>query len=180
MKNHHTIFCLIVLAILTMSFIHQNGWYLFDSNKYKMFFPKRPDDQVQTVQTAIGELKMNVHMYEAPENETDDNFTYGIIETDYPDTVINSGKKDILDKFFRNSIDGAVKNVNGKLLTESNIQLNGFPGREFRVDYKDGLAVITMRAYLVKNTMYMLQTITETKKDHNAAIGKFMNSFTLK
>jgi hypothetical protein len=70
--------------------------------------------------------------------------------------------------------------VHGKLLSEKIIQINGFPGREARIDFRDGLAVITMRAYLVKNKMYILQTITETKKDFNKSIGKFMDSFKLK
>jgi hypothetical protein len=55
-----------------------------------------------------------------------------------------------------------------------------YPGRKFRVDVQNGVAVMTMRAYLVRNKLYMLQVITETKKDLNKSIEKFMNSFSLK
>jgi len=49
-----------------------------------------------------------------------------------------------------------------------------------RIDFKDGLAVIRMRYYLVKNRLFMLQIFTETKKEQNKSIDRFMDSFKLK
>jgi len=180
MKKINALLSAFILSTLIMSFVHADDWVLFEDGYCKILFPKTPDDQTENTNTAIGALTMHIHMYQVPDGAMDDNFLYGVIETEYPDSVINSNKKELLDKFFRNSIDGAVKNVNGKLLTETKIQLDGFPGREFRIDFKDGLAVITMRAYLAGNIMYFLQTITPTKKDHNKSIGRFMDSFVLK
>jgi hypothetical protein len=37
-----------------------------------------------------------------------------------------------------------------------------------------------MRSYLVKNRMYVLETVAERKNDANKASDRFMNSFTLK
>ena len=158
----------------------QEDWISFEGHGYKMLFPEKPKDETRTINTALGELKMNIFMYEVQDELKDDNYTYSITEIEYPDSVINSDKKDILDKFMRNCVDGSVNSVHGKLLTETVIQLNGFPGREFRIDIKDGFAVVTMRAYLVHNTMYILQIITNAKKDFNKSLGRFMNSFTLK
>lgn len=171
---------LVLSATLFTSFISRDGWFQFEDANYKVLFPQKPSDETDTVATALGTLKMNIHMYEVPPTVTDENFTYGVIQTDYPEGAIDVRKEELINKFFRGSIDGAVRNVNGKLLTESTISLDGYPGREVRVDYNNGVAVITMRMYLVKNTMYMLQTITGTAKDHNPSIGKFMNSFALK
>jgi len=180
MKKHTTPVCILISAVLTMSFIHQNGWFLFETGHYKVSFPKKPSDHTQIANTELGKIKMSVYTYDPPDNELDDNYTYAILENEYPDSLMNSDKKDLIDKFFRSSIDDAVQNFKGKLLTESKIQLNGFPGREFKVSLDNGAAVLTMRFYLVKNTMYMLQTITGAKKDRNPSIGKFMDSFTLK
>jgi hypothetical protein len=102
------------------------------------------------------------------------------ITSEYPDSLINSGKTELLPQFFRNSIDGAVRNVQGKLLSEKNITINGFPGREVRVDYQNGTAIIKMDFYLVHNEMIMLQTITEPSKENNASELKFYASFKLK
>jgi hypothetical protein len=180
MKKINALLGAFIFCTLVMSFVHADDWVLFEDGNCKIRFPKAPANQTQTTNTAIGPLQMYIHMYEVPDGTMDDNYLYGLIETEYPDSVINSDKKELLDKFFRNSIDGAVSNVNGKLLTETKIQLDGFPGREFRIDFKDGLAVITMRAYLAGHIMYFLQTITPTKKDHNKSIGRFMDSFAFK
>ena len=168
-----------ISCILLMSFINPDDWFLFEAKNCKIYFPQKPTEQSQTIVTAIGELKLNIYMYQVPDNKEDDNLVYGLIESDYPDSLINSNKKDILDNFFRNSIDGAVNNVHGKLLSESKIQLDSFPGREVRIDFRDGLAVLKMRIYLVRNKMYMEQTITDTKKDFNKSIDRFMDSFKL-
>jgi hypothetical protein len=179
MKKFRILAGVISLAFLVMSFTSFNDWFLFETKNCRIYFPKKPNDQPQIIKTAIGELKLNIYMYEVPDSIKDDNLVYGLIITDYPDSVINSDKKNILDVFFRNSIDGAVSNVHGKLLTESVIQIDGFPGREIRVDFRDGLAVIKMRFYLVKNEMYIIQTITDTKRDFNKSINRFMDSFEL-
>ena len=89
-------------------------------------------------------------------------------------------KKEILDDFFKKSIAGSLNNVQGKLLSEKVIELGKYPGREIRVDFQNGLGVIKMRIYLVKNTMFMIQTITDTQKQYNKSVDKFMNSFQLK
>jgi hypothetical protein len=93
---------------------------------------------------------------------------------------MNYSKTEKLDAFFRNAIDGSVKNYHGKLLIEKIIEFEKYPGREIKVDFKEGLAIVKMRCYLIKNRMYILTTITETKKDFNQSINKFMDSFTLK
>ncbi len=164
-----------------MSFVKPDGWYLFQSEQYgyKIEFPKEPTENPQVVNSEIGELKMNIFMYDASKVGKDDNLIYMINYTEYPDTSINSKRTEILDDFFRNSIDGAVKNVRGELLSEKIIKIGEYPGREIKIDFKDGMAVIRMRLYLVRNKMYLLQTITETKKDFNKSITKFMDSFEL-
>jgi len=179
MKINKVSLGLLVLTTLTISFINPDDWFLFETKNYRIYFPQKPTDQSQIINTAIGDLKLNIHMYQVPDSIKDENLIYGLIETEYPDSVINSDKKEILDNFFRNSIDGSINNVHGKLLTETKIQIDTFPGREIRVDFREGLAVIKMRFYLVKNKMYFLQTITDTKKDFNKSINKFMDSFTL-
>ena len=170
---------LLFVTILSMSFVHPNDWFLFETKDYKIYFPQKPTDQSQTINTALGYMKATTYMYEVPEGVKDDNLVYSVTQTQFPDSIINSDKTEILSTFFRNSIDGAIKNVRGKLLQETIIQIENFPGREIKVDFRDGLAVITMRFYLVKNTMYYIQTFTDANKDFNNSIDKFMNSFTL-
>jgi len=171
---------LILITFLTTSLIAQDKGFLLETDKYRITFPGKPVEQVQPVQSELGELKMYIHIYEVPNDIDDGNHTFGMIESAYLADVISSDKKELLDKFFRGAVDGSAKNINGRLLTESRIQLNGYPGRQFKVDYQDGLAVVTMRCYLVKNVLYMLQVISEGKRDDNPANKKFLDSFILK
>ena len=102
-----------------------------------------------------------------------------IMQTDYPDSLVHSDFKDQLKSLFDNAVEGGVSNVKGKLIHQKDIEINGYPGREFSIDYNDGEAVMFIKTYLVKNRMYMLQTITNTGKYPNEDITKFMQSFKL-
>lgn len=174
---------IIIFSILTaiMSFKSFNEWYQYDSSEFKVLFPKIPTTTIKKVNTEAGEIQMQVYMYNASKDETDENLIYGVSSSEYPKKHIESHiEHDNLKTFFKNSIDGMVNNVKGKLISESIIKLDNFEGREIKIDFKDGLAIIRMRIYLVKNTVYFLQTITKTEKDNNKLITKFMNSFSIK
>ena len=108
----------LILLALT-SFIKPKKWFVLESEQYgyKIEFPRKPSESPQVVNSAIGELKMNIFIYDASETGKDDNLVYMVSYTEYPDTLINSENTEILADFFRNSIDGAVTNVHGKLLS---------------------------------------------------------------
>jgi len=93
--------------------------------------------------------------------------------------LINSGNDNELDAFFKNSIDGIVNNFHGKLVSESKTAIQGFPGRQVKLDIQQGKSVMNIRLYLVKNRLYMLEIVTAADKDDNSSIEKFMNSFEL-
>ena len=103
-----------------------------------------------------------------------------IAETDYPDSSIHSDKTEILDKFFRGAIDGALKNLNSDLIKEVPGHVGKYPSRSIEIDYKKGLAVIKMELILCKSKLISIQTITETKKFSNPSVDKFFDSFELK
>ena len=147
--------------------------YKSAEGKFTAEFPKKPESQKQVINSEVGELTMNIVMYDASKDD-EANLVYMINYTDYPDTLINSDKKETLESFFRNSTDGAVKNVHGKLLSEKIISVGDYPGREIRIDFQNGKAVITSRVYLVKNRMIMLEVITGTKNDFNKRINQFL------
>jgi len=179
MKPIRNVFTGMIMLLFTMSFATIGDWFLFDSKEFSIEFPKQPAASSQNINTAIGDLKMDIFMYDASK-DGDENFLYGLITSEYPDSLINSKKVEILPTFFRNSIDGTVKDVQGKLLSEKVIEINGFPGREVKVDFQNGLAVIKMRMYLINNKMIVSQTITETSRDNNPGVLKFHDSFKLK
>ena len=176
----------LVLTIISSVSIHHgcsqsSDWQLFESkeNGFSILFPREPEVNPQIVNTEVGELTLDVYMVEVNDQSKDDNLVYSVICTEYPASIFQNPTEETFKLFFRNSVDGAVNNVHGKLLSELIIQFDGHPGREIKIDFREGLAIITMRMYLIDNKMYMIQTITETHKDFNTSIGRFMDSFKL-
>jgi hypothetical protein len=154
-------------------------WTPLETKVFKISFPIKPIEDIQTVKTEIGDLRVKNYTYDVPSFEPDPNIMYSVAETDYPDSLINSYKTELLDQFFEESIKSILNSVQGRLLVESNMSIDDFPGREIKIDFHNGLAIIKVRMFLVKNKMIMLQTITYSKNDLNNSVDKFMNSFSL-
>jgi hypothetical protein len=162
-------------------FILSTKWYLFESKScgYKIEFPQKPNESPQEVNSEIGKLKINMCMYGVPEGVKDDNILYMVSYTEYPVSKVNSDNKQQLESVYKNSMNAAINNVHGKLISEKGVTLKNYVGKEIKVDLKEDKAVVKMQFYLVKNKMYMIQVFTEIKKDSNPSINQFINSFDL-
>src|ERR1022692_60301 len=169
----------IVAATALFSFRSGGEWIMVAADNCKIYFPQRPVDQMGTVATDKGELKVNIYSYKAAAKAKDENLAYVLSVTQYPDSVILLENQDQTEAFFKNSVDGIVNNYHGKLLSQSNTTIQGFPGRQVKLDLQQGGAIMNIRFYLVKNTMYMLETITTAVKDPNNSMKRFMNSFEI-
>jgi hypothetical protein len=180
MKKIIWVFTLLLIFIGSSSFDHEKSWNAFETADVRLMFPGEVSTESNVVDSDVGKLEMKLTMYDASQDKEADNLVYGFFSTTYPDTAIHSDKKETLPRFFRGAIDGAVKNVKGKLLAEKEISIGKYPGREIKVDLNEGEAIIRMRCYLVRNVMYIVQVITLTQKEGNASIGKFFDSFSLK
>src|SRR6187399_2489601 len=99
MKQIRNLFAGVAILLFTMSFENIDDWYLFDSKEFSIEFPKKPTSSTQNVNSAIGELKMDIFMYDASK-DNDDNFLYGLVTSEYPDSLVNSSKTEILSTFF--------------------------------------------------------------------------------
>ena len=160
--------------------VPQADWLVYNAKDWKVNFPDAPVQSTKIIPTAIGDQTMHIYMYQVPQNAIKDNMVYSVIQTIFPDSVVNSDKTDLLEDFFRNSVDGAVKNVEGRLLSESSISYNSYPGREIKIAFHNDAAIINARLYLVKNSIYFLQAICEKSQDNNESVKIFMESFALK
>ncbi len=170
----------LMLIVLT-GFVKKDSWYSLKSAEfsYSIQFPQKPTENPQVVESEVGQLKLNIFMHDASEDQSDENLMYMVNCTEYPFAIMDTEDSSLLDDFYRSSIDGAVSNVNGKLLTEEIIKLDDHVGREVTVDFQDGMAIIQMRIFLVGNRLYLLQSFTETPKHPNKSVAKFMDSFEL-
>lgn len=181
MKKLKSLAAVLSLLFISFGFTTASQWEMYEVADFKAKFPSKPNYETQVVNSAVGNLTMHIHMLDASSSGTDENLVYGIITTEYPDSIIDTNNPELLADMYRSAIDGAVANVKGKLLSETSITLAGkHGGKEVKVDYGEGMAFIKMRLFIIKNKMYILQTITLAEKDNNASINEFLNSFQLK
>jgi hypothetical protein len=154
-------------------------WYDLrnDSLGFTIDFPKEPNHSKHLVNTELGKLWMNMYQIDCSDDEKSDNVYYAVNYTEFADTFDYENLN--LDDFYRNSINGMIGNLHANLLQETIIDFKGYQCREIRVDFREGLAVITAKLILVRNKYYMIMVITDTKKDFNKQIGRFLNSFDL-
>jgi hypothetical protein len=152
----------------------------YETEEYKIIFPGQFEKSSQNLESKLGLLLMTIISYEPKSIVKDSNYVYMIMETKYPDSTIHSDKKEMHDKIFTASINGAVKNVNGKLIKEIKGLTGIYPNRTIEIDYQNGLAIIKMTMILWKSKVIVIQTITNTQNYPNSTATNFLNSFGLK
>lgn len=174
-------FLFISLAIISNSLFSQSGPVAtYETNAFRISFPGHIQETTQSIASSVGNLVMKIVSYEPADSVKDENYAYMIFETNYLDSIINSAKVDLSDLFFRGAIDGAVKNVHGKLISETSGKGSKYPSRNIEIDYGNGLAIIKSQIILRENKLIMLQTITDTNHYPNQSIKQFFNSLELK
>ena len=173
---------IVAIASIAATTTYENDWqqFRFERGLFQIEMPELPAFSSQQLVTDVGELKMSIFMHEGEEG-IDDNILYMISFTDYPADKVNTVEMDeaALDEYYKDSIQGSVNNMNGKLLDEKTIDLFGYKGREIIVDYLEGQAIMRMQILLVKNRMYAIQTIALAENDENDDQKRFFNSFEL-
>lgn len=175
-------FFIIVLVIMIASskssYVYsQNTWqpHQLGNRAFEVLVPGEPEEQVQNITTASGVLTMHMYAYESPQGA--ENLVYMAMYVDYPPEQVSSDYKDKVPEFFRNAVNGAVNNVKGTLLSEKDVEINGYPGKQTQIVYQNGVIIINMLQYLVGSRTYILQVITLKEKQGNKSITKFFESF---
>jgi hypothetical protein len=148
-------------------------WKEFTSEegRFSILLPRTPRQTVETVDTPVGEID------EYAFTVIHGNITYIASYSDYPRNVLTSDPQAILDAF-RNS---AVASVEGKLLNERSISIDGYLGRELKIKIADDAdtAIVRLRIYLVGNRLYYIYTLAPEERASSPSVDKFLDSFKL-
>ncbi len=147
-------------------------WQSFESEdgRFSVSFPGTPEEQVESVTTAIGTIETQFFVV------TQKDMAYSVNLADYPPEVIAA---EDIQQMLDGARDGAVSNVNGELLEEKELVLNGHPGREFKVKVEDEDIVVRARIYLVNERLYVVQALSTERLASSEDIEKFLDSFQL-
>ena len=175
-----TIKILTLCTILFISFAMQKAWHVYESTEhgYRILFPDEPVTQRQEIDSEIGKLQMNYVMLQDSSLDAD-NLVYMVDHTVYPEDKMHSSNEEQTSVFFERAVKNAVINVNGKLLSEVDIWLGRFPGKEITIKGRKPKEYIKMRVYIVNNSAYILQVTAKKAKKNNPSMDRFLNSFKL-
>ncbi len=184
-KKNKTRFGLIIITLFAIQCQckSQLEWVTIDRDSFYISMPESPTIEKDTLFLENrGTFYVTNYTYVPPKKSNDSNKGYSISYTDYPPNFgIHSDSITLLQAYFDNGINNAVKSIQGKKLPGGKIISNkGYPGREYYVELRNGAALNTIRIYIVKNRVYVVSIITTPDKSSNRAHYKFFDSFKLK
>ncbi|MEO8288279.1 MAG: hypothetical protein ABI670_17780 [Chloroflexota bacterium] len=144
------------------------GWYDFSptDGSFTVLMPKTPD--YSTTNMPNGQTTEMYGVKQGP-------IAYVLKYADYPHALI---AKTGADKWLDNERDYIVAGVQGKLLSESKISLDGYPGRELRVLADDGKYRIC-RIYLVGDRFYNVYVVMPDEGSLTPEIERYLDSLKL-
>ena len=165
----HRLLTFIILLLLLGNTFAQGEWPTFKSieENFTISLPREPKQERTTGRTPLGN---GHHIYTTEDANVSFTVSYSMLDNAPTQT------KDI-KRTLDMARDLVAMVTNGKLLTDTEISIDSFPGRLVRIE-KDK-RIWTVHAYLVKNRMYQLMTTEPKAKEQNASAAKFFESFHL-
>lgn len=138
-------------------------------NSFIVMLPKDVKEEKQSINTQLGPIELVSYYAKAKHQE------FTIAYSDYPDSFITARDPNVL---LDGSRDGAVKNIQGTLLSETIIDMNGHPGRELRIEGPQKI-IMKSRIYLVGKRLYQIMTISKPDHSFDKKIEEVLSSFKI-
>lgn len=153
----------------------QSIWkqYTSTEGRFTVLMPGTPKTERQTQNTQLGPI--NIQAFAVARQQ--ESVAYIVAYSDFPNNFVQKAN---IQKLLDGARDGALRAAQGKLLSQRNISLNGYPGREF--EFVNPVGLITKnRMYLVNGRLYQVIVVTkqDTQKYLSRSIAGFLNSFKL-
>lgn len=175
-----TLIIAFVLSIASVTAQDKNWDTTKDNDRnYRIDFPSSPTASSQEVPTDVGPINMDMYMLDLSADASSKNLIYMTAYSEYPEMGGDYSDESLQQSMLDGSVDGAVSNVNGTLISVEKIKFNGFNGRMAKVSLYDNAYIIYLKNVLVENKLYFIQVITTKEHDNNAEIKRFFDSFEL-
>ncbi len=167
-----------LLAVIALAAVAVGGraddkpaWKEFTSKegRFKVLMPATPRQSDHDTESDFG--KGVLHMNTARVGD----MMYGANYCDFPPTVRDIPIKAFLDA----SRDGAIANLEGKLVSEKDVRLGKYPGREIRIDVGAGRSLFRVRVFLVEQRLYQAVVFGTHEAATSKEADRFLDSFQL-
>ena len=145
--------------------------------RFRIEFPGELEHRADTVGTAVGSQVYHTYFYKVPEIERAENLIYVLSYVDYPEGSLHQDSTDLLAEFLSSTEAAAAEALSGEVVYAVDRPVEGYPGRLWRIDYKEGEAVARTLAFVIGNRYYELKTFALTRSGLSDASDTFFRSF---
>lgn len=164
-------------------FSQGNGWILHRApeGRFKVEVPGQLVQKSVKASTDIGDLTTHLYILQTEEEavETSGIYFYQISYCDFPPSVVHADSVELLQEFFRETVEAAVESVGGEVRYAEADRASGNPGYRWRIDYRDGEVAIRTRALVAGSRYYAWQVVCAAPYSLSADAGRFLESFQL-
>ncbi|MCP9235509.1 hypothetical protein [Lewinella sp. JB7] len=133
--------------------------------------------KIDTLDTAVGRQAFHTYFFKVPEIERAENLIYVLSYVDYPRGSLHQDSTELVAELLRSTEEAAAEALRGEVVYAAERDVLGYPGRIWRIDYKDGEASARTLAFVIDHRYYELKTFALTGRGLSDASDKFFRSF---
>jgi hypothetical protein len=153
--------------------IAQSLWKPFSSKEggFTVLMPGQPTQENRRVNTEVGPIPVQafsvVRRGEA---------LYAVAYSDFPENISQNSRD--VDRLLAQVASGFAQGAKGRLVSQQNIRLGDFPGREIRLQLNRGV-IARGRLFVVNKRLYQVIVVTGQERNLTKSIEGFFKSFRL-
>jgi len=170
-----------VLAILPYSLITpMYDWYKYQNKDCEILFPKLPKNDTVVKETAAGKLIAYLIILKNGQKVNDSNMVYQLAETIYPSPSVTDSSREFAEGVFKGVVNASLNQLKGRMLTEKDIRMSTYYGKEVTINFDNNTKLERMRCYVAKGKIYAVETVALSQKAINSNAEIFFRSFKIK
>jgi hypothetical protein len=171
-----------ILFIFMISLTSPNDWYKYthpEGDFEILLHGEEPIIKTDLYETEIGYLEyITFHVNSKFQDSLE--MAFVISYCDYPHNSVHSDSTELVEALFETTLEGALLEMNGKLIYSDDILMFSYPGMIWRIDYLQGEAILKNKVFFVENRFYTIQVAGVNHPHVRDAMEKYLESFILK
>ncbi len=163
----YAIFMLLALTVTAAG----TEWkeYAIHQGAFAISMPMPPLIEKHTVKTETGPIDTQIVLAKIGSS-----VAYAVVYCEYPQDALFCKAP---EKYLNNAGDQMAREMNGTMISESPIRLDGFPGREIRMTLPNG--ILHLKLYAVGRRSYQVYAVSLDNNGSHFDAQKFLASFRL-
>jgi hypothetical protein len=161
---------LFLLFALMVNPVHAE-WkeYTISTGAFAISMPTSPVIESHAVDTGSGPIDTQIVLA-----KTDPSVAYAMVYCEYPQDALFCIAP---EKYLNTASHRMVEKMNGDVISESHILLDGFPGREIKMTVSNG--ILHLKLYAVGKRSYQIYAVALNDRTAHKEARRFLSSFRL-